>query len=463
MDFNIAKVMVFVVIFAIMVFGYLIGSISVKGVTLGTAGVFLVSLVYGHFAGGNADAWYAVEVPSFVGTLGLIMFVSSVGFIAGPTFFKNLVKNAKSYVLLGFIVIMSGALACVGCILVSGTNSGLQVGILSGALTTTPGFSAAKEAVADKEIELSDDLAAMIDEAVADLDVSEDEMDELNKEIKDEFGCTLKEEAFAGIILASSELTSNDEKALTPEKAISNALVEQVSVGHGVAYPFGVVGIVLFVQILPKLLKVNMDDERKKLVSTEEVKTEKKEVKLFNFDEFGLTGFALAIIAGLALGSVSIPLPGGAAFSLGSTGGPLIMCLIFGHFGRIGKFNISVKKEVLEIFREFGLVLFLVEAGVEGGAGFVDILKEEGVMLFVYGIIMTCVPMIVGYLVARYILKLSLLNNLGSLTGGMTSTPALGTLISVAGTANVASAYAATYPIALVVVVLASQFIVVLL
>ena len=59
-------------------------------------------------------------------------------------------------------------------------------------------------------------------------------------------------------------------------------------------------------------------------------------------------------------------------------------------------------------------------------------------------------------------LKLSLLNNLGSITGGMTSTPALGTLISVAGTDDVASAYAATYPIALVSVVLASQFLTVL-
>ena len=71
-------------------------------------------------------------------------------------------------------------------------------------------------------------------------------------------------------------------------------------------------------------------------------------------------------------------------------------------------------------------------------------------------------PMIVGYFVAAKVLKLSLLNNLGSITGGMTSTPALGTLISVAGTDDVASAYAATYPIALVSVVLASQFLVVL-
>ena len=83
-------------------------------------------------------------------------------------------------------------------------------------------------------------------------------------------------------------------------------------------------------------------------------------------------------------------------------------------------------------------------------------------MLFVYGAIMTLLPMIVGYFVATKCLKLALLNNLGSITGGMTSTPALGTLISVAGTDDVASAYAATYPIALVSVVLASQFLTVL-
>ena len=79
-----------------------------------------------------------------------------------------------------------------------------------------------------------------------------------------------------------------------------------------------------------------------------------------------------------------------------------------------------------------------------------------------YGIAMTLVPLIVGYFFAKYVLKLSLLNNLGSITGGMTSTPALGTLISVSGTDEVASAYAATYPIALLAVVLVSQFLLVI-
>ena len=73
---------------------------------------------------------------------------------------------------------------------------------------------------------------------------------------------------------------------------------------------------------------------------------------------------------------------------------------------------------------------------------------------------MTILPMCVGFLFAKFVLKMNLLNSLGSITGGMTSTPALGTLIQVSGTEDVGSSYAATYPIALISVVLCSQFLV---
>ena len=72
---------------------------------------------------------------------------------------------------------------------------------------------------------------------------------------------------------------------------------------------------------------------------------------------------------------------------------------------------------------------------------------------------MTLMPMLIGFILAKYVFKLSVFNNLGSITGGMTSTPALGALISTAGTDDVASAYASTYPIALVFVVLAAKVI----
>lgn len=388
--------------FAIIFFGYLLGKIDVKGVSLGTAAIFIVALVFGHFKGvfvgyeghegsiagwaekvGTIDTWFKI-----IQNIGLILFVTSVGLIAGPTFFKNLKKNAKSYILLGLLIILSGSLVtALITILVPNMTSAMAVGLMSGSLTSTPAFAAAQGALEGSEV------------------------------------------------------------------------YSEIAVGHAVAYPFGVIGVVLFVQIIPRILKANMEHERSLLAPVGDFDGEKSiSTKLFTLDKFGCGAFALTVMVGLLLGSITIPLPGGSSFSLGATGGPLIMGLIFGHFGHIGKLDLKVKEHLLSIFQEFGLVLFLIGAGIEGGAAFVDTLKVYGGLLFLWGALITIVPLFAGFLFAKYVLKLSLLNNLGSITGGMTSTPALGALIQSTGTSNVASAYAATYPIALVTVVLASQF-----
>ena len=170
--------------------------------------------------------------------------------------------------------------------------------------------------------------------------------------------------------------------------------------------------------------------------------------------EFGFMPFALAAIIGIFVGSIKY-----GNFSLTTTGGCLLTSLIFGHFAHFGKVSVTPKESTLKVFREFGLMLFLIGAGVSGGASFVEHFKA---VYFLYGVLMTIIPMIIGFLFAKYVLKLSLLNNLGSITGGMTSTPALGTLISTAGTENVASAYAATYPVALIAVVIVSQVILII-
>ena len=336
---------------------------------------------------------------SIIESLGLVLFVTSVGYIAGPKFFGNFKRNFKSYVVLALVVILAGGLSAVGCIYFgrgvgSETNydefTAMIVGLLSGSLTSTPAFSAAKATV---------------------------------------------DPAYEGA----------------------------VSVGHGIAYIFGVIGVVLFVQIIPKLTKADMDAERAKLVVKEEGEKKTFSGKLFEIDHMGIAAFSLAAILGTFIGQIKIPLSSeglsGTCFSLTTTGGCLLTSLVFGHFSRIGKVSIMPATGTLKLFRELGLVLFLVGAGIPGGAEFV---QNFDPMYFVYGIIMTIVPLIIGYLFAKYVLKLSLLNNLGSLTGGMTSTPALGTLINVAKTEDVASAYAATYPIALVAVVLVSQFLIIL-
>ena len=98
-------------------------------------------------------------------------------------------------------------------------------------------------------------------------------------------------------------------------------------------------------------------------------------------------------------------------------------------------------------------------AGTEAGKGFLAVLEEQGVALFLWGAVMTLVPMVIGYILAVYVFKIDVLSSLGSICGGMTSTPALGTLMAVTKTEAVATAYAATYPIALIFVVLCCQFI----
>ncbi|MBR2321166.1 MAG: permease [Clostridia bacterium] len=391
--------------------GYLLGGINIKGVSLGTAGVFLIAILLGwlctldftnvpvlkYFHMENTDETVVKYLKGPIQNIGLIMFVGSVGFIAGPNFFKNLAKNFKTYIVLGAVIILTGTLVAALCTALTEYGPEYWSGVLSGALTSTPGFSAAKD-VATENVNL-------------------------------------------------------------------------ITLGHAIAYPFGVVGVVLFVQLLPKFTKADMAKERSflKVDATEE---KRDYSKFFKCEDFGFMPFALAIIAGLLLGSITIPLTGagynGACFSLGTTGGVLIMCLVFGHFGHIGKLSLEVKEGTLKVMRELGLALFLIGAGFEGGVALVQEITENGgvaivIWGFIGGALMTIAPMIVGFVLGKWVLKLPLLNNLGSITGGMTSTPALGTLISTAETDDVASAYASTYPIALILVVLASQLLITLM
>jgi len=220
---------------------------------------------------------------------------------------------------------------------------------------------------------------------------------------------------------------------------------------------------------MPKFLKTNREEEIAKMqsINTGAKKVEQEE-KLFEIDEFGLAVFGVAVVLGLILGKLTLTISG-LKFSLGSTGGPLIMALILGHFGRVGKISLKIPEKTLKVFREFGLVLFLIGAGVEGGVSLLEKINAgtfSGLTIlwgFIAGVIMTIVPMVIGFIFAKKVLKLPLFNNLGSITGGMTSTPALGTLVQVSGTDDVAGAYASTYPVALVLIVIASNLVITLI
>ena len=354
----------YLLIFLIAALGYLLGRVEVKGLSLGTSGVLLVALVFGHFG---------LVAPATIKTLGLCVFVGAVGVIAGPVFFKNFKKGALQYIILGLVTILSGALICVLAIKLLKLPVALSAGLMTGALTSTPGLAAALEATGDP----------------------------------------------------------------------------MSSVGYGIAYPFGVLGVVLFVQLMPRILHTDVTAEMAEMVRmSKEAEALAEGKNKIVVEPLGFFEFAVTIALGVLIGNVKIPLGPSASFSLGTSGGPLIIGLLIGHFGHVGSINLRPPKQTMNVMREFGLCMFLIGAGTEAGQGFVDVLKEYGAGLFLVGAIMTLVPM-----------EMKTMDSLGSITGGMTSTPALGTLIQVAGTDAVAVSYAATYPVALVMVVLSAQFI----
>ena len=106
-------------VFAIIAIGFAVGRITIKGISLGDAGVFIVALVFGCLFYDELETQlpnYTEKALKIIENLGLILFVTSVGFIAGPKFFGNFKKNFKSYVVLALIVIVSGGITAVGCI-----------------------------------------------------------------------------------------------------------------------------------------------------------------------------------------------------------------------------------------------------------------------------------------------------------------------------------------------------------
>lgn len=359
----------FITMFLICLLGYILGSIKFFKISLGSSGILLIALVFGHFG---------FSTPDVIRNLGLIMFVTAIGYLAGPEFIRLFKSKALSFVFLGITVVTIGAFLCALVIIFGNVPADLAIGMFTGALTSTPGLAAATE--------LLGDMAAT---------------------------------------------------------------------GYGIAYPFGVLGVVIFVQVAFKLSKNDHNNGSNLNLSDNNPTYNTK--KYIVIEKTGFFALALAIVFGVIVANIKIPLGSNIFFSLGTSGGPLLVGLLFGHFKHLGPISLTCSKSTLSTFKELGLILFLIGAGTQAGAGFWEILNIYGIKLFIFGALITIIPMLLGYLVAKYVFKLSLFDNLGAITGGMTSTPALGALIAVANTDSVAASYAATYPIALTMVVIITQ------
>ncbi|HIA7325756.1 TPA: putative transporter [Escherichia coli] len=173
----------------------------------------------------------------------------------------------------------------------------------------------------------------------------------------------------------------------------------------------------------------------------------------------------IGIGLGVLLGSIPVFVPGfPAALKLGLAGGPLIMALILGRIGSIGKLYWFMPPSANLALRELGIVLFLSVVGLKSGGDFVNTLVNGEVLSWIgYGALITAVPLITVGILARMLAKMNYLTMCGMLAGSMTDPPALAFANNLHPTSGAAAlSYATVYPLVMFLRIITPQLLAVL-
>ena len=173
----------------------------------------------------------------------------------------------------------------------------------------------------------------------------------------------------------------------------------------------------------------------------------------------------IGIGLGVLLGSIPLFIPGfPVALKLGLAGGPLIMALILGRIGSIGKLYWFMPPSANLALRELGIVLFLSVVGLKSGGDFVEtLLHGEGLSWIGYGIFITGIPLLTVGILARIFAKMNYLTLCGMLAGSMTDPPALAFANNLHATSGAAAlSYATVYPLVMFLRIITPQLLAVL-
>jgi putative transport protein len=127
---------------------------------------------------------------------------------------------------------------------------------------------------------------------------------------------------------------------------------------------------------------------------------------------------------GVLLGLIAVPIPGVGPISMGLAGGPLIVALILGRYGRIGPLSWHIPLAANLTLRNFGLTLFLAAVGLGAGAPFVETVSRTGFTLLGIGAAILLVAMLGIMAVGQWVFKLST-DDLFGVVSGAAGNPAI--------------------------------------
>jgi putative transport protein len=170
----------------------------------------------------------------------------------------------------------------------------------------------------------------------------------------------------------------------------------------------------------------------------------------------------LGIVLGVVVGSVPLVIPGMRThLRIGLAGGPLIAAIALSQLGNIGSVVWYLPVAANQLFRDFGLAVFLACVGLRLGDHFVQTVIQSGGLVFVgWGAALTVVPVFVIACMARLIFKMNFVTLCGWVAGAMTSSPALSFATELTGSDTPTVAYAAVAPLGMLTPILCSQLLV---
>ena len=175
--------------------------------------------------------------------------------------------------------------------------------------------------------------------------------------------------------------------------------------------------------------------------------------------------FFIGIALGIALGTMPIMLPGlPHPIRLGLAGGPLIVALILGRIGRIGRQVWRMPVNTNLAFREFGIALFFAAVGLGAGAKFFStVFTATGLQWLLAGACVTILPLVLIGVIARKVWKMNFIDLSGMIAGSMTDPPALAFASNIARSEAPTIAYATVYPLTTLLRILSAQVLAIIL
>lgn len=513
-------------LFVIIALGFMLGRINIKGISLDVSAVIFVALLFGHFG---------VVIPSSLSDFGMVLFIFTIGIQAGPGFFRSFRSKGRSLVIISLVIVSTAAIAAVAMRYLFGLDTAATTGILTGALTSTPGLATAKEIAGDDtavaygiaypfgvigvilfvkllprlcKINLADVEREMANEdrsrypeiatrtcRVENIAFTDKTLSEMNLRVITGGAVVsrIKHDGEYLLPTGSSRLSHGDlikavgtDAALDKlEQFVGSKVEEDLPLGVELDLVTAIVSNKALVNMRLSSLNISSNfnctvtrvrrsgidlpptpnlqlrwGDKLTIVGRKGDLSELTKLlgndakKLSDTDFFPI---ALGIVLGVLFGRLTLSLGDTFSFSFGLTGGVLVMALLLSAKGKTGPVVWSMSSSANQLLRQLGLLLFLAGVGTSAGQSVVETIQREGWSLFIAGIVVTLAPMIAAAFVGMRFFKINIFDLLGTITGGMTSTPGLAAADSMTDSPAPSIAYATVYPVAMVFLILCVQ------